>query len=54
MVLSALSEIVLRDRALAESLADAPRVGLLDLTAPAGLRPFLVAGWSGPGARCCW
>ena len=44
MVLSALSEIVLRDRALAESLVDAPRVGLLDLTAPAGLRPFLVAG----------
>ncbi len=44
MVLSALSEIVLSDRALAEPLADAPRLGLLDLTAPAGLRPFLVEG----------
>ena len=44
MLLSTLSEIVLSDRTLAESLADAPRVGLLDLTAPAGLRPFLVAG----------
>jgi len=44
VVLSTLSAIVLSDRALAESLAEAPRVGLLDLTAPAGLRPFLVAG----------
>ena len=44
MVLSTLSEIVLSDRALAEPLADAPRLGLLDLTAPAGLRPFLVEG----------
>ena len=31
-------------RALAEALADAPRLGRLDLTAPAGLRPFLVDG----------
>jgi transcription-repair coupling factor (superfamily II helicase) len=44
VVLSTLSEIVLSDRALAEPLADAPRLGLLDLTAPAGLRPFLVEG----------
>ncbi len=44
MVLSTLSELVLSDRALAGPLADAPRLGLLDLTAPAGLRPFLVDG----------
>jgi transcription-repair coupling factor (superfamily II helicase) len=44
VVLSNLSEIVLSDRALAEPLADAPRLGVLDLTAPAGLRPFLVEG----------
>ncbi len=44
MVLSTLSDIVLGDRALAASLAEAPRLGLLDLRAPAGLRPFLVAG----------
>ena len=44
MVLSTLSEVVLSDRALAEPLAEAPRIGLLDLTAPAGLRPFLVEG----------
>ena len=44
MVLSTVSEIVLSDRALAEPMADAARIGLLDLTAPAGLRPFLVEG----------
>jgi transcription-repair coupling factor (superfamily II helicase) len=44
VLLSALSEAVLAEPALAESLADAPRLGRLDLTAPAGVRPFLVGG----------
>ena len=44
VLLSSVSEIVLSDRALAEPMADAARIGLLDLTAPAGLRPFLVEG----------
>ncbi len=44
MLLSSVSEIVLSDRALAEPMADAAQIGLLDLTAPAGLRPFLVEG----------
>ncbi len=44
MLLSALSDAVLAERALAETLSDAPRLGRLDLTAPAGVRPFLVDG----------
>jgi transcription-repair coupling factor (superfamily II helicase) len=39
-----LSDAVLAEPALAAALADAPRLGRLDLTAPAGLRPFLVDG----------
>jgi transcription-repair coupling factor (superfamily II helicase) len=41
---SVLSDAVLAEPALATALADAPRLGRLDLTAPAGLRPFLVDG----------
>jgi transcription-repair coupling factor (superfamily II helicase) len=44
VLLSALSDAVLSERALAEALSDAPRLGRLDLTAPAGVRPFLVDG----------
>ncbi|HEX4688309.1 MAG TPA: transcription-repair coupling factor [Nocardioides sp.] len=44
MLLSALTDAVLAERALAEAVADAPRLGRLDLTAPAGVRPFLVDG----------
>ena len=44
MLLSAVSDAVLASPALAEPLAEGPRLGLLDLTAPAGLRPFVVAG----------
>ena len=44
MLLSALTDAVLAEPALAEALADAPRLGRLDLTAPAGVRPFLVDG----------
>jgi transcription-repair coupling factor (superfamily II helicase) len=42
--LSALSDAVLDEPVLADALADASRLGLLDLTAPAGVRPFLVEG----------
>jgi transcription-repair coupling factor (superfamily II helicase) len=44
VILSALSDAVLADPVLAETLADPAHVGTLDLTAPAGLRPFLVDG----------
>ncbi len=42
--LSALSDAVLGEPVLADALAEAPRPGRLDLTAPAGIRPFLVDG----------
>jgi transcription-repair coupling factor (superfamily II helicase) len=41
---SVVSDAVLAEPALAEALADAPSVGRLELTAPAGVRPFLVDG----------
>jgi transcription-repair coupling factor (superfamily II helicase) len=44
VLLTALSDAVLAERSLAQALADAPRLGRLDLTAPAGVRPFLVEG----------
>ncbi|MFZ2016944.1 MAG: transcription-repair coupling factor [Nocardioides sp.] len=44
MFLSALSDAVLGEPVLADALAEAPRPGRLDLTAPAGIRPFLVDG----------
>ncbi|HET7430933.1 MAG TPA: transcription-repair coupling factor [Nocardioides sp.] len=44
MLLSRLSDAVLAEPALAGALGDTPRVGLLDLTAPPGVRPFLVEG----------
>jgi transcription-repair coupling factor (superfamily II helicase) len=44
VILSALSDAVLAEPALAEALVDPARLGTLDLTAPAGLRPFLVDG----------
>ncbi|MBO0847061.1 MAG: hypothetical protein J2P22_16800, partial [Nocardioides sp.] len=44
VLLTRLCDAVLAEPALAGALADAPRLGLLDLTAPAGLRPFLVDG----------
>jgi transcription-repair coupling factor (superfamily II helicase) len=44
VLLTRLSDAVLAEPALAGALADAPRLGTLDLTAPAGLRPFLVDG----------
>ncbi len=44
MLPSALSDAVLAEPALAGALADAPRLDRLDLTAPAGVRPFLVDG----------
>jgi transcription-repair coupling factor (superfamily II helicase) len=44
VLLSALSDAVLAEPALAESIAEAPRLGRLDLVAPAGVRPFLVSG----------
>ena len=44
MFLSALSDAVLAEPGLAQTLADAPHLTTLDLTAPAGLRPFLVDG----------
>ncbi|HEY3530077.1 MAG TPA: transcription-repair coupling factor [Nocardioides sp.] len=44
MLTSALSDAVLAEPSLAAALADAPRLGRLDLTAPAGVRPFLVDG----------
>jgi transcription-repair coupling factor (superfamily II helicase) len=42
--LSSLSDVVLGEPVIADALADAPHLGTLDLTAPAGLRPFLVDG----------
>ncbi len=42
--LSALSDAVLGEPVLADALAEVPRLGRLDLTAPAGIRPFLVDG----------
>ncbi len=44
MILTAVSDAVLTEPALAEPLAEAPHLGLHDLTGPAGLRPFLVDG----------
>ena len=44
MFLSALSDAVLGEPVLSDVLAEAPRLGTLDLTAPAGMRPFLVDG----------
>ena len=44
MFLSTLSDAVLSEPVLAEALPEASRLGLFDLTAPAGLRPFLVDG----------
>src|SRR4051794_22850816 len=44
MPLSPPPDAVLAERVLAGALSDAPRPGLLDLTAPAGVRPFLVDG----------
>ena len=44
VLLASLSDAVLAERSLAQALADAPRLGRLDLTAPAGVRPFLVEG----------
>ncbi len=44
MLTSGISDVVLAEPALAAALAEASLVGRLDLTAPAGLRPFLVEG----------
>jgi transcription-repair coupling factor (superfamily II helicase) len=44
VILTALSDAVLAEPALAETLVDPAHVGTLDLIAPAGLRPFLVDG----------
>jgi transcription-repair coupling factor (superfamily II helicase) len=44
VLLTALSDDVLAEPALSTALSDAPRLGRLDLTAPAGVRPFLVEG----------
>jgi transcription-repair coupling factor (superfamily II helicase) len=44
LFLTALSDAVLAEPRLSETVADATQVGTLDLTAPAGLRPFLVDG----------
>jgi transcription-repair coupling factor (superfamily II helicase) len=44
VLLSALSDAVLAEGALADALSDEPGAGRLDLTAPAGVRPFLVHG----------
>jgi transcription-repair coupling factor (superfamily II helicase) len=44
LILSALSDAVLAEPALAEALTDPGHIGTLDLTGPSGLRPFLVDG----------
>jgi transcription-repair coupling factor (superfamily II helicase) len=44
VLLSRLSDAALAEPALAGAIAEAPRLGSLDLTAPSGLRPFLVDG----------
>jgi transcription-repair coupling factor (superfamily II helicase) len=44
VLLSALCDAVLAEPALAAAVADAPRLGRLELTGPAGVRPFLVQG----------
>ncbi len=44
MRLQGLAEVVLADKTLAGALADVGTVNALDLTGPAGVRPFVVAG----------
>jgi transcription-repair coupling factor (superfamily II helicase) len=41
---SRVSDVVLSEPAIADAVAEAPRLGRLDLTAPSGIRPFLVDG----------
>src|SRR3954469_23252045 len=48
MLLSGLLDVVVGDPALSRAL-DTPEVPSLDLTAPAGLRPFVIAGLAGKG-----
>ncbi|NYG58497.1 transcription-repair coupling factor (superfamily II helicase) [Nocardioides daedukensis] len=44
MRLQGLADVVLANKALSGALADARSVNALDLTGPAGIRPFMVAG----------
>ncbi len=44
MLTSSVSDAVLSEPALADAVADAARLGRLDLIAPSGVRPFLVDG----------